>query len=282
MPIEMENYKLLIIDNDIDNLKLMVSIFMEQLPFSKCYQCNNPEKAMDIAKEVKPNLIITDWDMPQMSGIELIKQFRASSFAKETPIIMATGVMLTANHLKMALDAGAMDYIRKPIDAIELIARTRAALLITSYYQEIVKQKDQELTESSLHMIKSSEYISDFEQKVDTITQKMDININDAKAQLKALKEELKFLSKEDSWRRFSVSFSKVHQDFERNLTSKHPNLTPTELKLSAFIRLGMHNKEIASILHLSSDSIKVSRYRLRKKLKVETGENLEVYFLQF
>lgn len=278
----MESNKLLIIDDKVENLKLMVSIFSEQMPQYRCYQCSNPKNALEIAKDVVPDLIITDWDMPQVSGIELIDQFKANSFSKEIPIIMATGVMLTADHLKIALDAGAIDYIRKPIDAIELIARTQAALLITNYYKQIVKQKDQELTESSLYMVKSSEFINNFEQKIENISDAIDKDPLGAKQQLVLMKNDLRQRSKDESWQRFNLSFSKVHKGFEQNLTAKYPNLTPTELKLSAFVRLGMPNKEIASILNLSVDSVKVSRSRLRKKLNITSGINLEVYLLGF
>lgn len=278
----MDSNKLLIIDDKVENLKLMVSIFSEQIPEYRCYQCSDPTNALEIAKEVTPDLIITDWDMPQISGIELIDQFKANPLTQDIPIIMATGVMLTTDHLKIALDAGAIDYIRKPIDAIELIARTRASLLITNYYKQIVKQKDQELTESSLYMVKSSEFINNFEQKVESIRHTIDTNPQEAKQQLVLIKNDLRQRSKDESWQRFNLSFSKVHKDFERNLTAKYPNLTPNELKLSAFVRLGMPNKEIASILNLSVDSIKVSRSRLRKKLNIESGINLEVYLLGF
>lgn len=278
----MVTYKILIIDDLIENLKTIVSIFEKYLPDYEVFQTNNPENAIEIAIQTNPDLIITDWEMPQISGLELMQLFKENKDTKSIPIIMATGVMLEANDLKIALDAGAIDYIRKPINAVELIARTNSALLLTNYYNQIVNQKDEELTETSLHLVKSHEYINSFVSKLTTVENSVLENPNDAINQLSSLKIELLQSVDEVGWYSFDLSFSKVHKSFKRNLTEKHPNITPAELKLCSFIRLGMSNKEIASVLNQSPDSVKVSRYRIRKKIKIESGINLESYLLQF
>ena len=276
----MQNYKVLIIDDLVENLQVIVSVFSKYLPNYEIFQTNKPENAIDIALDTQPDLIITDWEMPNITGLELIQNFKSNKLTKSIPIIMATGVMVTTDNLRMALDAGAIDYIRKPIDPIELIARTNSALLLTDYYNQIVKQKDEELTESSLHLIKSNEFINGFANKLDKV--KEIVTQNDAIKQLELLKEQILQRSKEASWNRFNLSFSKVHKYFRKNLTENHPNITPAEIKLCSFIRLGMSNKEIASVLNQSPDSVKVSRYRMRKKLSLASDVNIETYLLKF
>lgn len=278
----MKQYKILVVDDLVENLKIIVSVLEKHQPNYELYQTNNPQKALEIAKQILPDLIITDWDMPQLSGIELIKQFKKDSDTREIPIIMATGVMLSTKDLKQAFEAGAIDYIRKPIDPIELIARTNSALLITKYYNEIVDQKDHELTESSLYLVKIQEFNTSFAAKLDALKNTIRIDQNEAFAELDKLKEELQQRSAEECWYRFNLSFSKVHKDFVKNLTEKHMNITPAELKLCSFIRLGMANKEIASVLNQTPDSIKVSSYRIRKKMNLEAGINLRSYLSQF
>lgn len=277
----MTNYKILIVDDSIENLKLMVSVFEKFQPNTEVFQTNNPERAIAIALQTKPDLIITDWNMPEFSGIELIKKFKAEASIKDIPIIMATGVMLTSDDLQTALSAGAIDYIRKPIEPVELIARSQSALLITTYYKELVDQKDKELAENSLHLVKGQEFNRSFASKIEKLKHTVLNNSGKAIDELNELKDELLKQVDEDGWYRFNLSFSKVHENFNRNLTEKHPNLTPSEIKLCGFIRLGMANKEIASVLNQTPDSIKTSRYRLRKKLELD-GENLETYIAQF
>ncbi|WP_066633533.1 response regulator [Labilibacter marinus] len=278
----MNSPKILIVDDSVDNLKLMVSVYAEYLPSYKTYQCSNSENALEIALQIKPDLIITDWEMPKLMGLDLIKQIKEDEALKDIPVIIATGVMLTNEHLKIALEAGAIDYIRKPLDPIELVARSKSAVLLNDYYNQIVKQKDKELTENALSIVKSSQFLKSIGNTIDNIGIEIDAHPEKAKKDLLHLKNELEQQNSQESWNRFSLSFSKVHADFEKNLTKKYPKLTPGELKLCSFIKLGMTNKEIASVLNQTTDSVKVSRYRLRKKINLPSGDNLEVHLAKF
>jgi CheY-like chemotaxis protein/DNA-binding CsgD family transcriptional regulator len=278
----MERYKILIVDDIIENLRIMVSVFEKHLPHYELFQTNDPEKALEIAKQILPDLVITDWDMPRLSGIALIHRLKRSSETKDIPVIMATGVMLSPDDLEKAFSAGAIDYLRKPINATELIARTNSALLVTKYYKQIVAQKDHELTESALYLVKVQEFNNSFAKKLDALSQLVTVNPESVISQLQELKEDMIQHSNQESWYRFNLSFSNVHKDFTRELTERHPTITPAELKLCSFIRLGMANKEIASLLNQTSDSIKVSSYRIRKKFNLEGNINLRSYLSQF
>jgi len=57
-----------------------------------------------------------------------------------------------------------------------------------------------------------------------------------------------------------------------------HPDLTPAEIKLAEMIRLGLNSKQLAGIMFISPESLRVSRTRLRNKLKLHPGQNLESY----
>lgn len=278
----MEQYKILIIDDLIENLKIMVSIFEEYLPQYEIFQTNNSEKAVDIATRVNPNLIITDWDMPGLTGIELIQILKGVKETKDIPVIMATGVMLSPNDLKIAFEAGAIDYVRKPIEPVELIARTNSALLITKYYRQLIDKKDQSLTESALYLVKIQEHNAHFANKLDLLKEVILEEPKEAIRQINQLKDDVKEQIDEEGWYRFNLSFSDLHKDFTKTISETHPSITPAELKLCSFIRLGMANKEIASVLNQSPDSIKVSSYRIRKKFGLTGGVNLRSYLSQF
>lgn len=278
----MEKTKIFIVDDMVENLKLMVAIFDEFHPNYTIYQTLDPQNALEIALKVKPDIIITDWEMPCMSGIELIKQFKSKAETKDIPIIMATGVRLASDDLKVALEAGAIDFVTKPIDPKELISRTQSALTIISYHNALLKEKDEAITESSLHLIKGQQFNNAFASKIEELKALILKNPLKAISELSLLKEQLQQEVEVNGWFRFNLSFSKVHTDFKRNIVEAHPTISPAELKLCCFIRLGMANKEIASVLHQGADSVKVARYRVRKKMELDGNVNLESYLSQF
>ena len=82
------------------------------------------EEAVELARKIKPDLILLDVNLPGISGIETCREIRRSS---ETPIIMLT-VRSAERDKVVALDAGADDYVTKPFGIEELLARVRASL----------------------------------------------------------------------------------------------------------------------------------------------------------
>jgi len=76
-------------------------------------------------------------------------------------------------------------------------------------------------------------------------------------------------------WKKFHKIFEQVHPQFFKELNEQYPDLTPAEIRLCALLRLNLDSKDIATILGISPDSLRVARYRLRKKLQVEKGSNL-------
>ena len=117
----MQTYKILIVDDEIEHLESIIEIIEEtDMPYSILQACTGDIALIITEKEI-PDLIITDWEMPGMNGIELIKLIKKNEKTRDIPIIMCTGVMTDSKNLETALQAGAVDYIRKPIDKIELI-----------------------------------------------------------------------------------------------------------------------------------------------------------------
>jgi DNA-binding NarL/FixJ family response regulator len=246
------------------------------------YQTNNPKNAIEIALKVEPHLIVTDWDMPDLTGIDVINALKSKKETRNIPVIMATGVHISSSDLQLALNAGAIDFIRKPIDPIELVARTHSALMVFKFQKEVIDAKNQELTESSLYLVKSNRFNVDITKKLHELSIVMEQDNIQAKSILSSIIKTFNSRIQEDGWYRFNLSFDKVHKDFNRNLVDRYPEITASELKLSAFIRLGMNNKDIASVLNQNPDSIKVSRSRLRKKLGIDQSQNLEAYLNNF
>jgi PAS domain S-box-containing protein len=124
----MKLYKILIVDDEIDNVKSILNVIVDSGEPFIIYQALNGELAFKIASSELPDLIISDWEMPGIDGIELTRMLKNQESTSDIPVIICTGVMTTSEHLDIALNSGAVDYIRKPIDRVELIARAKSML----------------------------------------------------------------------------------------------------------------------------------------------------------
>lgn len=265
---------ILLVDDDLEILRLNHRMIREISQDYEVFASNTPYKALEIAKERQPDIIITDWYMPGMTGIEMIKALKADSHTKDIPIIMTTGVRISPDDLGIALEAGAIDYIRKPIVKVELHARVNSALLLSESYKEALHLKDAELNDSGILLAKNTEFLKGVQTHLENLKQ----STTNITSTLDALNSEINVYLKSNSWERFETSFNNLHRDFNRKLLNQFPTITPRELKLAALLLLGMSTKNIASIFSISEGGIKVSRFRLRKKLRLSDKENLQTF----
>jgi len=136
----MKTYTILIADDYPENIQIIVDALKSSSIQHRIIRAVNGKILCELATKRCPDLIITDWEMPEMDGIEAIKTLKSIEVTKDIPIIMCTGIMTTSENLKMALDCGAIDFIRKPIDRFELQARVYSILKLTDSYHIIKDQ----------------------------------------------------------------------------------------------------------------------------------------------
>jgi len=277
----MKQDKILLVDDLEENLFIISQILKNEHKSYQTYHCSSANDAKRIVNEFTPDLIITDWDMPDVSGIDLIRYLKCKSDTKHIPIIISTGVMVSASNLKQALAEGAIDFIRKPFDEIELCARVQSALTITEFYQLSIENKNYELSVRLTNLINNRKLISKLSQKMILLAQLVSIKDNEAQHLIAEIIDDLNQNKKRNSWTSFEKDFRNSYSDFQRLLIEKHPNLTNSELKLCHLILLDTDCKSIASNLHVNEASVRVSRSRLRKKLKLEREENIRNYLLK-
>ncbi|TLX74966.1 adenylate/guanylate cyclase domain-containing response regulator [Labilibacter sediminis] len=132
--------KVLLVDDMDIIMDIMIShleMMGEEFIFLKA---SNGREACKIAQQAQPDLIIMDWEMPQMNGIEALALLKKNSLTKDIPVIISSGFSESTN-VREALETGAIDYIRKPIDSIELIARVRSVLTLTSSFTALKEKK---------------------------------------------------------------------------------------------------------------------------------------------
>ncbi len=134
--------------------------------------------------------------------------------------------------------------------------------------------RQRELASYALNFLKKNEFLSDL---------KHDLQKVKSLPELQRVKKKLQRASSLDKdWENFRMQFDKVHGNFANELKAAHPDLTQAELKLATLLRINLNTKECAAILGVSPESAKTGRYRLRKKMNIETEENLFDYLCRF
>ena len=86
------------------------------------------EQGLAVARESRPDVIVSDVMMPKMSGLELVRALKATNDTKAIPVILLSAKAQGAD-VRLGLEAGADDYVTKPFEPLELIDRVSAVLL---------------------------------------------------------------------------------------------------------------------------------------------------------
>jgi CheY-like chemotaxis protein len=278
----MANYKLLIVDDIVENIQTITRLLEKSHPEYRLYQATGGIAAVELAGTISFDLIITDWDMPGISGIDLVKTLKSNIRTSLIPVIIVTGVMLSSKDLDTALSAGAYDFIRKPVDPVELSARINSALLLASCHVKAIEKKNIELVEQTLILVKHNEFNTAMIKKLKKLSEIFDQHPQESKTLIHSVIDDFEQKVREDSWQHFELAFQNVHSDFSKNLVLQFPHLTPTELKHCILIKLGMNIKDMASLLNQSPDGLKVTRSRLRKKLRMSNDISLHSFLAMF
>jgi len=104
--------KVLVVD-DFATMRRIVKGVLKQLGFSSIVEAEDGSAALDLLKNEKVGLIVSDWNMPKMTGLDLLKAVRADDNLKATPFIMVTAEGQKENVIE-AVKAGVSNYIVKP------------------------------------------------------------------------------------------------------------------------------------------------------------------------
>lgn len=121
----MKNKTILLVDDSITNQLLIQNIFIEE--GYNVSVATNGKEALKILGKQTPDLILLDLMMPEMDGYQVMEEIEKNNLAKNIPIIMVSAKTNPVN-IKKALSGGAVDYIKKPIDINDIVARVKKAL----------------------------------------------------------------------------------------------------------------------------------------------------------
>ena len=160
----------------------------------------------------------------------------------------------------------------RKIELNELANSQKLIELKNDKLKQDIENKNRELAISTMSLIKKNEFLNGIKNelktaenpKIKSVIQLINRNINN-----------------NDDWQFFEEAFNNADKDFLKKVKSIHPELTPNDLKLCAYLRLNLASKEIAPLLNISSRSVEVKRYRLRKKMNLPHEFSLTNYILE-
>lgn len=133
------SHTLLAIDDSPDVHRLLdVRLKPEALAI---HHAHDAEQGLAMARELKPDLILLDVDLPQVTGFELCRRLKEDSSLSQVPVIFLTGAS-QVHDIVEGFDLGAVDYVLKPFEPAELRARVRAALR-TKRYHDLLAARSQ-------------------------------------------------------------------------------------------------------------------------------------------
>ncbi|HAN78516.1 MAG TPA: hypothetical protein DCQ31_12510 [Bacteroidales bacterium] len=289
---------ILIVDDEYQHLAVISSI-IENSSNDKyeILTCVDSSSAIEIARNKPIDVLITDWEMPKIDGIGLIKKFREIPEYLHMPIVMCTGKLMSSENLQHALEAGATDFIRKPIDEIELLARLNSMVQFAeSVRNEMTKKEQLFVAEKKLLEIKLEASNKEKQFKDHLIISKalqiakLSQLINDAKKEISDVVSECEYSNTckvnqlknnfaselgTNFWKEFEEHLNITHNDFFLKLTKSFPTLTKNEKRLCSLVFLNLSSKEISRITQQTTQTIDIGRYRLRQKLGLRREQNI-------
>ena len=154
----------------------------------------------------------------------------------------------------------------------------RLALIEKEKLEKEIKRKQTELARTTMSVAKKNELIIELKE---LISLNQDAFSN--KQRYRSLSKKLDNSMNEDQdWKHFELSFKELHEDFFENLLKKYPKLSPKDLRLCAYLKMNHTTKEIAPLMGISIRGVEIHRYRLRKKLNIDSSQNLSNYLIKF
>ena len=163
--------------------------------------------------------------------------------------------------------------------------RKELAELRNNQLEVELKHKSSELADSIMNLVRKNDMI----QEIDALMEELSDTVKheERKAivtkKISDIRRGIRMnMSDDDNWEKFIENFNMVYDNFMKELTARYPDLKKNDLKLCAYLRMGLSSKEMASLLNTSVRSIETARYRLRRKLNLDQGDNLTTFIQRF
>lgn len=194
-----------------------------------------------------------------------------SSLAVFIYLLMGIGVLVLAYYLHRSIlhRQQRRTALQKQREFQQQLMRERNAQL-----EKDVQFKSRELANSTMGLIRKNETLLELKEQLETLYKTAGPHL--PKGPYQKLRRRIdRSLTNEEDWQVFETNFSQVHEAFFHKLKSVYPEVTAGDMRLAAFLRMGLSSKEMAPLFNISLRGIENKRYRLRKKMGLGSQENL-------
>lgn len=180
------------------------------------------------------------------------------------------------------LAAGIIFFLKNSQKKDKMLLQTQSELMEAREVQKQLKEqhlqnelefKESQLSAMALQMAQKNELLQALKSRLDE-----ERNAENMQSLQKIIH---KSLNQDKEWADFDSHFESLNKNFYTRLKANYPDISPNDLKICALIKMNLSIKEMAAILNISPDSVKTARYRLRKKLQLNTEDNLTDFMLQ-
>jgi len=166
---------------------------------------------------------------------------------------------------------------KRYIEKQERIRKLEQAAFKEEKLQNELKSKNKELATVAMKVIYKNEKLNELKERMvsvkglasEKVERKLSVLLNFIESELE-----------DDDWEDFELRFDQAHNDFIKNLKHEFPCLTPKDLKLCAYLKMNLSSKEIAQLLNMAVRGIENARYRVRKRMKLDSSVNLTEWLL--
>lgn len=235
----------------------------------------------------------------QENMIEILEQdkkinrlLRAGMIGVFLVFVVVTVLIVRSQRIKIARDKKIIEqknHIMAQNSALADLEKNNAQLKEERLHAEIKNQKlteqklqqnlelkSQLVTSQALQIIRKNNFLENLKQEL------QQIKISEKAERFDRINSLMKYInqdiSNDENWNDFNMIFSQVHKDFFSNLLNKYPDISAAEVRLCSLIKLNLQSSEIATILGISRESLRIARHRLRKRLQLAKDENLPAF----
>jgi len=162
----------------------------------------------------------------------------------------------------------------------EILKQKEVHRLQNEKYQAEIEHKSRELLTSAMHIVNKNKILAEIKDTLENITTNSEStfhkNVNDL------CKEIDKTIHVDSDWEQFKIHFDEVNSNFFENLKNNFPNLTQSDMKVCAYLKIKLSTKEIAQIMNVSPAAVHKRFYRLRQKMQLKPNTNLTDFFMEY
>ncbi len=222
--------------------------------------------------EVKASINPGEWGPVSRIAVEITPPFWETWYFRA--VVVGLIVFLVMSYIR---------FIRiqqeKTLNAQILASERKILELKSNQLQQEVDNKNAQLNATLLHTTHKNRVLTQIKTSVLELGKKLE---GDETSRLRSLIRQIDHeVREEDYWDQFRVNFDEVHRHFTEVLLSRHPDLTPAEIRTCYLVKTRLSNPEIASILNITLAAVEKSKYRLKKKLNMAREDDLNLYLFK-